>query len=182
MKTRSLITLISILAITASAQSPKKVLKKLGGEPICFVDSVNVDHEGLQQYDIKGIASINILGKKEAIALAGEPGKDGVIFFETIPFARKRFERYFKSKSPEYEKLITNLAGDTASVQYILNDKVLTSSYEGDLATIDDKVFKAITLLTKADLNSKYGITNKEYGVLIKSGVPDDLYHGKKKF
>jgi hypothetical protein len=146
-----------------------------------FVDSVNVDHVGLLKYDPKEIASVNVLRGKEAKEIAGEDGKDGVIYIETIPFAVRRYKRYFSSKSPEYEKIISKLDNDT-NIQYILNKRVLTEKYEGDLSIIDDKVFKGIRILSKEELIKEYGITGKEYGVLILSAVPDDLYHGKKKF
>jgi hypothetical protein len=172
---------ISILHLNAFSQSPEKVLKKIGNNPIYFIDSVKVNYEELQKHDSKEIASMNVLTGKEAKEIAGEDGKDGVIYIETIPFAIKRFKRYFCSKSPEYTKIISTSNNDT-TVQYILNKKVLHEGYEGNLSLIDDKVFKEIKILSKDELIKDYGIIGKEYGVAILSKVPDDLYHGKKKF
>jgi len=172
---------ISLLHLNTFSQSPKRIVKKIGDNPIYFIDSVNVDHEGLQKYDPKEIASVNVLRGKEAMEIAGEEGKDGVIYIETIPFAIKRYKRYFSSKSPEYEQIISKSNNDS-TIQYILNKKVLTAGNEGNLSLIDDKVFKEIKILSKDELIKEYGITGKEHGVLIFSAVPDDLYHGKKKF
>lgn len=161
-----MLIVISLLHLHAFSQSPKRVLKKIGDHPLYFIDSVNVDREAIQKHDAKDVASMHVLSGKEAKEFAGEAGKDGVIFVESIQFATKRYKRYFRSKSPDYEKIISNADNDT-TIQYILNNRVLTGDIAGNLSLIDDKVFKKITILSKEALIKDYGITGKEHGVLI---------------
>lgn len=104
-----ILIVIGLLHFKALSQSPRKILKKIGDNPVYFIDSVEVDHHGLLKYDPKEIATVNVLRGKEAAAIAGEDGKDGVIYIETIPFAIKRYKRYFSSKSAAYETIISNL-------------------------------------------------------------------------
>jgi len=174
-------TVFTLTTIVAFSQSPKRALKKLGAEPVYFMDSVNVDKSELMKYDPSSIAIVTVLKGKEAIDIIGEDGKDGVVYIETISFAKSRYWRYFRSKSAEYSALVP-VAGQDTTVQYILNGKILDKNFEGNLAVIDDKVFKEIKVLTKEDLQKQYGIQNKEAGVSIKSEAPKDLHNGKKKF
>ena len=174
-------TIFSFLTTMALGQSPERALKKLGAEPIYFMDSVNVEKSDLMKYDPKEIASVSVLKSKEAMAILGNNGKDGAVYIETIPFAKSRYWKYFRGKSPEYKALVP-LVGQDSTIQYILNDRVLDKGFEGNLALVDDKVFKEIKILNKEELQKQYGISNKDAGVVIKSNVPKDLYHGKKKF
>jgi hypothetical protein len=64
-------------------QSPKKTIKKLGNNPIFFIDSVNVDNSELQKYDPTEIAQVTVYKDKEATDLLGEDGKDGVVYIFT---------------------------------------------------------------------------------------------------
>lgn len=162
------------------AQSPKRVIKKLGENPVFFIDSVNVDKDDLQKYDPNEISSVTVFKNKEAIALLGDDGKDGVIYIETKIFSRKRYWRYFASKSSEYKEHV-NPTDDT-NVQYILNDRVLVKDSSGDLASIDDKIFKSIKFISKEELSKKYNIENKDFGFQILSETPKNLYHGNQKF
>lgn len=178
---RLLLLLTVLYSFTAAAQKPKKVIKKLGSDPIFYIDSVNVDKGDLQKYQPTDIAAVSVYRDSDAIKLAGPEGKDGVVYIETKTFAKKRYWTYFSSKSEEYLKIVPNPAGDT-SIQYILNKRVLTSNFEGDLALIGDSTFKSITILDKQTLKDKFKISDREYGVLIESDKPANLYHAKKKF
>ncbi|WP_316812899.1 hypothetical protein [Pedobacter heparinus] len=174
--------LFNFITLISFAQSPERVLKKLGSNPVFFMDSVNVLQSDLQQYRPEEIASVTVFKDKEAIDILGEEGKDGVVYIETIPFAKKRYWKYFKTKSKSYGELLPNFDSDS-TILYIINKRVLSEKgYEGTLAAINDKVFKEIMIVDKATLEKQYGITNKLYGVVIVSDVPDNLYNGKKKF
>lgn len=163
------------------AQSPKKVLKKLGENPVFFIDSVSVSQEDLQKYDPNDISSVTVYKDKKAIDLLGDDGKDGAVYIETKKFCRNRYLKYFASKSTEYKQNVIPLENDN-NIQYILNERILTIGFEGDLAAIDDKVFKAIKFLSKEELIKKYKIDDKDFGFQIISDTPQDLYHGNKKF
>ncbi len=179
---KKLLLLLTVLySFSAGAQKPKKVIKKLGSDPIFYIDSVNVDKSELQSYRPTDIAAVSVYRDSDAIKLAGPEGKDGVVYIETKIFAKKKYWAFFSSKSEEYSKIVPDPEADS-SVQYILNKRVLTSNFEGDLALINDSIFKSITILDKETLQIKFNISGKEYGVLIESGKPANLYHARKKF
>ena len=94
---------------------------------------------------------------------------------------KKRFKNYFKSKSNEYSKLLASEKNESNFI-YILNGKLLSENYEGDLASINDKVFVSLKIISKDDLEKLYKVSDKSYGILINSDVPDNLYKGKEKF
>lgn len=162
-------------------QSPKNIIKKLGTDPIFFIDSINVDSSEMQKYDPQQISLVTVYKDKNAIDLMGEDGKDGVIYIETKKFSEKRFKNYFKSKSNEYSKLLASEKNESNFI-YILNGKLLSENYEGDLASINDKVFVSLKIISKDDLEKFYKVSDKSYGILINSDVPDNLYKGKEKF
>lgn len=162
------------------SQSPKRIIKKIGNNPIIFIDSLNVHSSEMQKYDPKVISLFTVYKDKEATDLFGEDGRDGVIYIETKPFSEKRYQNYFKTKSAEFKKII-----DTESkedIQYLLNGKVLSENYEGDLALINDKTFKSVKILNSEELLKRYKISGKKYGILIISDIPENLYKGKEKF
>ena len=76
-------TLCSFIGLISIAQSPKRTIKKLGNNPIFFIDSVNVDNSELQKYDPTEIAQVTVYKDKEATDLFGEDGKDGVVYIFT---------------------------------------------------------------------------------------------------
>ena len=174
-------TLCSLIGLTSIAQSPKKTIKKLGNNPIFFIDSVNVDNSELQKYDPTEIAQVTVYKDKEATDLFGEDGKDGVVYIFTKKYTKAKYWLYFQSKSDNYKKLVPTPESDTA-VQYILNKRVLKENFQGDLFIIDDTIFKSIRLLSKDMLQKEFNISDKEFGFQIISDTPDNLYHGKKKF
>jgi len=59
---------------------------------------------------------------------------------------------------------------------------VLKENFEGDLASINDTVFKGIEIITRRQLVEEYGITGKEFGIIIKSDLPVNLHNEKSKF
>lgn len=181
MKKLFAILLFIILPWWLTGQSAKKVVKQIGESPIYFIDSIKVDVNIMLSYSPDQIASISIFRGKSAIDLAGEEAKDGIIYIETKDFARLRFWKYFRSKSKEYFNLVTSHKPND-SIQYILNEKILVTDFEGDLSMINDKIFKGLQIIDKSTLVEKYNINDKAYGVLIFSSVPENLRKAKKKF
>lgn len=173
--------LLNCTAIIGFAQSPKRIVKKLGNDPVYYIDSINVDKSEMQRYNPNEIAVVTVFKGKGAVDLLGEDGKDGVVYIETKLFAKKRFWSFFRLKSAAYSDLVPTIGSDS-TIQYILNKRVLKDDYEGTLASIDDKVFEDIKIVPKEILIKDYGILDKEYGVLIISKAPDNLYKGNKKF
>ncbi len=172
---------VSLLTLSVAGQSPKRIIKKLGSDPVFFVDSVSVDKSELNKYQPTDIAAVSVYKDSSAIKLVGPEGKDGAIYIETKAFAKKRYWTFFASKSAAYATHVPTPESYTA-VQYILNKRLLTTNFEGDLASINDSLFKAITILDKETLQMKYGISEKKIGVWIEADKPGDLYRAKKKF
>ena len=170
-----------VCCLTTFGQKPKKAIKKLGDNPIFFIDSVNVDNSELMKYGPTEIAQVTVYKDKEAKDLFGEEGKDGVVYILTKKYAKSKYWQYFQSKSDDYKKLVTSPEGDTA-IQYILNERILKENFEGDLFLIDDTVFKSIRVLTKDILEKEFKIFDKELGFQIRSDIPENLYRGQKKF
>lgn len=180
---KKLFIVIALLTIgnLVFAQSPKKEVPKLGENPIFFIDSVLAAKTDFFQFNPKLVASLTILNGKDAIDVLGDKAQDGLVYLESIPFAKKRFERYFKNKSEAYRQLLLSNPADS-SIQYILNSKLLVKDYEGNLSAIDDKVFESLKILSKEELVTTYGNTEKIIGVEIRSKIPDNLHNGDKKF
>jgi len=135
-------------------------------DPIYFVDSVRVNKRALYKYNDNDIAAVTVYKDTTAIKILGVEGKNGLIYIETKMFDKKRYWKYFNSKSPEYSKAVL-IPGAELDVQYILNNKVLKKGYESDLAAINDKIFKSIRIIDQKELKKEYGITDKEFGVVI---------------
>jgi len=169
-----------LISLVSFAQSRNRIIKKIGDKPIVFIDSAKVDYSQIAKYEADQIASFTVLLDKDAVNLMGEDGKDGVIYIETKKFARIRYWKYFKSKSSDYFNIVPDLEKEI-NIQYILNDKILNDNFEANLASIDDQIFKGITIITKNELIKKYNIDNKDFGVLINSDVPDNLHNGTEK-
>jgi hypothetical protein len=171
-----------ILLLTAQgfSQSPKRMIKKIGSDPIYFIDSANVDASEIPKFNATEAAIVNVYKGKDALELMGEEGKDGVVYIETKNFARNRYWKYFCSKSKEYTDAVPRTT--EKEVQYILNDKILQNDFEGNLALIDDSIFEGLKVIGKRQLKKRYKIKNKTVGVVIRSGVPQNLYNGKNKF
>ena len=172
---------ISFISFSTFAQRPKKVIKKLGADPVFFIDSVSVDKAELKNYQPTEIATVSVYKDSSATNLIGPDGKDGVVYITTIKFAKIKYWNYFKSKSADYEKLVATPESDS-TFQYILNNRVLKSNFDGDLSLINDNIFIDLKIIDKTALEKEYGITNKDYGIIIKSDKPDDLYKANKKF
>jgi hypothetical protein len=116
-----------------------------------------------------------------ATKLYGDVAKDGAVIIETRSFARHLFITFFRKSSQSFDSLYKAVGNDT-SFAYIINDKVQKGNYEGNLSAITDQLFGGLEILTKEQLYSKYNINDKQFGILIRSKRPKDLYNGDKKF
>ncbi|QHS63470.1 hypothetical protein [Chitinophaga agri] len=149
---------------------PDKKQPKLAGDPLIFIDSVIVTREQMQAYQPTDIAAVTIYKNAEGAELLGPQGGNGVVFIETKPFARKRYWQFFKSKSSRYARTVPSLAVDS-TVVYILNGKVLTEHFEGDLSRINDESFISLQVIRKAVLQRDYGVKDRSIGVLIDANI-----------
>jgi len=143
------------------------VAESLKTEPIFFMDSVRVSQDDLSQYNPSDIALITVIKNISTIQKIFPGTKNGLIYIETKQFAKHRYWTYFKSKSLEYAGIVNSSKTDTTNVQYILNGKVLKKNFEGALALINDETFKGLIIINKSHLADEYGITDKDYGIVI---------------
>lgn len=155
-------------------------MKKMGQNPIVFLDSVETEMSALQTLNPFDISNISIVKPKKAKKLLGDKGVDGAIYVTTVTAAKTIYWNYFGSKSDEYKKIFSSPQADTAA-QYVLNGEALTdSAAPGSLFLINDKNFKTINVIDKAD--GKYLMDNvipKRYMVVITAKRPKGLV--KKK-
>ena len=158
------------LLISCYSLSHKKVdlIKGPDNEPLYFLDSIQVNRGVLNLYEPTEIAAVTVYKDTSAIKIAGEKGKNGVIYITTKVYARDKYWTYFKSKSADYVKAVPSIKKE-GNVVYILNDKVLTENYEGDLFFIDDSNFLNLNLIDKKQLQEVYNIKDKKWGIIIKS-------------
>ena len=150
----------------------KEHYKQLFNDPVFFIDSVNVTRIEVQEYQPTDIAVVTVYKDTNAIKLVGEQGKFGAVYVETKKFARNKYWNYFKTKSPDYLKIVPTPQSDS-SVIYILNDKVLKTNFEGDLSGVDDNNFIEIIIIDKQKLNKDYNISDKSFGVIVRTKPKD---------
>jgi hypothetical protein len=141
-------------------------------EPMYFIDSIRTNKAFLEEaYQPSEIAFVSVYKDSNAIKIAGQEAKNGVIYITTKSFARQHYWSYFKSKSTEYLQNVPDLEVEK-EVIYILNGKALTENYESDLFNVNDSNFIDLSLIGKKQLKSKYNISNKKLGFLIKTRAP----------
>jgi hypothetical protein len=176
-------TLLFLFLITASCKTvlpPEKSIKKLGKHPYIELDGKAVSQEDFKMIDENNIAVANPFYNKEAKRKFGEKAKDGAVIFQSKEYATKQYETLFSNLSPAYKELLMN--NDKGNIQYILNERVLTSGFEGTLSVIKKSLLKEIKIIDQQELSSQYQILDKKIGVLIKAKPPKNLYKGKEKF
>lgn len=139
------------------------------GEPMFFLDSIRVNKRFLTSaYEPGEFAFISVYRDAHAIELAGPEAKNGVIYITTKTAAWEKYWKFFKSKSPAYQKAVGSRKDET-NVVYILNDKVLEKNFEADLFKIDDSSFLELSVIDKKDLKKTYKISDKKQGIVIKT-------------
>jgi hypothetical protein len=169
------------ITLTSFAQDSVKVATRKHKNLLIILDSQRVQQSDLLKYKPDSITTFITLSDTSATKLYGDSAKDGAIIIETRSFARQRFISFFRKSSTLYDSLFTAIGNDTA-FQYIINDKIQVGNYEGNLSSITDELFEGLEILTKEQLNAKYNIIDKQYGILVHSKKPKDLYDVDKKF
>lgn len=110
-------------------------------EPMYFLDSIRTNAGFLEQFQPSEIAFIQVYKDSNAIKLAGEQGRNGVIYVFTKTYVRQRYWEYLQSKSPAYRQAVPDLKTES-SVDYILNGKKLkTEDQSSELYKINDTNF-----------------------------------------
>jgi hypothetical protein len=163
-----------ILAVTSFGQFPKKAMKKMGLNPVVFVDSLDVDMDSLRALNPFDISNISIVKPKRAKRLIGDRGIDGAIYITTVKSAKQIYWTFFKAKSEAYKQLLNSPQADTI-VQYVLNGQLLSDrAAPGELFLITDRNFRYIEVIEKEKpLNDN--VLSKRYLVVIKATHPKGL-------
>ena len=165
---------------TASAfgqEETKNEILTLGNNPVFVVDSQRIAKSDLSKYKPDSIALVFVMYDTSAMKIYGKDGKDGAVVIETRSFARRKFVSFLRNSSRQYDSLYSILGNDTSFV-YILNNKVQSGNYEGNLSSINEDLFINLTVLTKDQLEIQYNIKGKEYGISIRSTRPKNLSSG----
>jgi hypothetical protein len=180
---KSLLLSLLLLPLFTFAQNDKdeNPLHKLGPNPILIVDSVRVTSEDLQKFSPNTIASLEVLTDTDATKKFGDTATDGAVIILTKSMARRIYSAYFKKKSAAYDSLYAAAKSDSSFV-YIVNDKIKTDKFEGDLTAINDDVFISLDILNADDLKNKYNIADKQIGVLIKCRKPKNVFNADQKY
>jgi len=173
---RTTLTIIILLLLTGISfgQLPKKKMKKMGQNPVLFLDSIETNMSSLQTLNPFDISNISIVKPKKAKKLIGDKGTDGAIYVTTVKAAKVIYWSFFRAKSEEYRQLISSPQADTI-VQYVLNGQTLTdSAAPGSLFLINDRNFKSLQVVDKEKLLSN-DVIPKRYVVSIKARRPKGL-------
>jgi hypothetical protein len=137
-------------------------------EPVFFLDSIRVNIGVVKEYQPSEIAFISVYKNADSLKITEPNAKNGIVYITTKTFAREHYWNYFKSRSPDYEKLVPDLKAEE-KVAYILNDKVLRSGIEADLFAINDSNFIQLTVINKDQLKEDFKVRGKLLGVIIKT-------------
>lgn len=164
----TLILVTFLICSTSRGQIPEKISKKMGPFPVLFLDSVETKMSILEEVNPMNISNIEILIPKTAKRSLGERGGDGAIYVTTVKFAKLNYWKFLSDNSNEYLKRIPNPDSDTSAI-YILNDSVLTKNPSGSLFLLNKRNFKRLNILDQPELEEKYGVADKQFGVIIKS-------------
>ena len=160
------IIMLILMRVTSFGQLPNKAMKKMGQNPVFFLDSVQVELGILQTLNPFDISNIRLIRPKKAKKLIGDQGKDGAIYVTTVKAAKEIYWNFFRAKSDEYKQLISSPMADTI-VQYVLNGQALSdSAAPGSFFLINDKNFRSLQVLDKEKLLSD-NIIPKRYLVAI---------------
>ncbi|HEY0091981.1 MAG TPA: hypothetical protein VGB43_05780 [Flavobacterium sp.] len=134
-----------------------------------MVDSIKAGR-GPSQKDFVEIASVNILKDGAAVAFWGQEDVKQVLIMETKPFAKQRHWKLFKKHFPQFERYVPNPQLDQHIV-YVLNGTLLDKNYLKYLTVVTEKNLVSIEVIEAPELQEKYSITDKTFGVSIKTSA-----------
>lgn len=132
-----------------------------------IVDSVEATN-GLEQLTPDKIALINIVKSPTLQAQYGAKAANGIMYIETRPFARRRFNRLFTSLSPAFEAAIKKY-GDDSKFQYILDGTKIDDNSVNMLAALEKKNITSLVVVDGDTLKKTYDVKDRKVGVIITS-------------
>ncbi len=143
------------------SQSDKALL--IINDSIC--NSYSLD--SLNNIDPKEVASLNLVKDIDSIRFKGIEA-DYIIQIYTKDFIRPIYWNFLKSKSANYSKAVPTLDSEN-QVVYIINGEIYRTSFESKLIEINDTNLTSIKVIKKMKLKRIYSITDKGFGIIIKS-------------
>ncbi len=124
-------------------------------EPVYFIDSIRTNAGFLEKYQPSEIAYVQVYRDSNAIKMAGEQGRNGVIHVFTKKYIRQHYWEYLQSKSPAYRQAVPDLKTES-SVDYILNGKKLkTKDQSLELYKINDNNFVELKMTGRRTVEIK---------------------------
>lgn len=145
---------------------PIHVIGKPSNEALFYLDSVRISRDRLSTVNTNDFALMSVYKNKNATDIAGPEAANGLIYIETKSFVRNRYWNLFRSKSPEYLKLVPK-PGDEKELVYILNGKPLKERIEADLGFINSSNLISLEIINAARLLKDYQINNYQWGVMV---------------
>lgn len=170
MHLRFIITVCLLVWGTAAMSQDLSSIPGVPQDALIFVDSVE-SKTGMEGLDPSKIALIDIVRGSKLKEKYGPRGENGVIFIETVNFARKRYTRMFSEIAPEYGKMLQQHGSDS-SFQYVLDSSPIDNSIPQMLAALEKKTIDSISVLSPAkakELNTEFQRDGKLLWVLIRS-------------
>ncbi len=145
------------------------MISKAQDGTLFIVDSVEVE-DGLNHLSPDKIAFMNVVKSPTLQAKYGAKAENGIIYIETKPFARKRYNRLFSELSPAFEAALKKYGSDSV-FQYILDGTKIDETSMNMLAALEKKGIGSLVVVDAAMLKSKYGVKEKDkkLGVIITS-------------
>jgi len=150
--------------------------RKMGENPYYEFDGKPVVN--IQEIDAKTVTAVTQIFPKSAVKEYGVKAVDGAYIIQSRAYAKTMFESLFSSFSKDYAKVISST--DTSDIQYILNGKILTGNFEGELSGLNRKSLKKIGIIDQNELSTKFRIVNKPVGVIVIAKIPNSGSKNKK--
>lgn len=172
--------MLTIVSCKTSKTPPDNAIEDLGPNPYIEIDELPVDKSEIGKYNPADIVLLTTYYNSDATSKFGEKASDGAVIIETRAYATNKFETFLKSYSNEYQQMM--MVTKREDIQYILNGRILTGNFEGDLSLLNDKLLKALKIVDKDDLIKKFDIHDKKIGVILKADRPRNVYNSKAKF
>jgi hypothetical protein len=137
------------------------------GEPMYFLDSIRTNESFLEEVlDKNEVAAVNIFKGEEAIRMGGSDAKNGIVMIFRKEYAREKYWTLFRRESSAYAAAVP--LSDDSDVVYIVNGKVLSDGYEGQLFNISKSNLVSIVVIDQQQLKKKYGKKGR-VGVVIRT-------------
>lgn len=147
-----------LLVGTAAMSQDLSSIPGVPQDALIFVDSVE-SKKGMEGLDPSKIALIDIVRGSKLKEKYGARGENGVIFIETVDFARKRYTRMFSQLSADYAKALQQYNGMDTGFQYVLDGSPIETNIPQMLAALELKNIDTVMVASPETVKK----TKREY-------------------